>query len=247
MGGRVEGDRGRVPILRERRHGRHGIGRTGEAGEVRHGIRSELELDVAVARVVRAQLDGVALGPATDVGHIPAMRRAADVEVGGIEPDDGLAEDQAEPEGGRPRWIRHERRQCCHGRRIGVVRRPCRRGDSGGDALTELREGRIERIPRTCGGVHVPVAGDVVEGLGVAENRVVIDGLAERVEAVPLQLPGEQAIQRVASGRARLALLEVPEQRDPDGPVVEIHGMAAAHDVPLEVLPCRRLARGVVA
>ena len=91
------------------------------------------------------------------------------------------------------------------------------------------------------------MAGDVVQELGGPEDRVRIRRRALRVQAVPLQLPGEQLLEGVSGGLGGLPVLEVAEERDPDRAVVEVTGVAASNDVAGQILAVVVLAGPVVA
>ena len=224
---------------------RLGPGRSGEARIVGHGVRGELQLHGAVVWVVCADLHRVPDRATADVRDAPAMRAAADTEVGRLQPVDRLAED--EPEGDR-RAARRVGRDC--GQRLdrrwaGVVARAGGRSNPARNPLPQLWERRVERVAGAGRGIHVAVAGDVVQPLRGAQQADV-RGSPERIEPMPLQLPGEEPLQRDPRRGRGLAVLEVAEERDADGPVVVAASVDAAHDVAGEVLAGGRLAGGVV-
>ena len=139
---------------------------------------------------------------------------------------------------GQPRAELHRRRIALPGEaQVGRPRVPLGRAarDPDGwparaklllDALPNRRQPGIEVVAGALGRDAVAVAGDGVQAVApqrraVAARPHVVLG-AGRVDAVPLGHERQRLDQRVDLGRARLARLEVAEQRDPDRAVVVV-------------------------
>ena len=125
--------------------------------------------------------------------------------------------------------------------RAHLVRTPAE--DPRRDRRPDRGQQRVQVVTGTVGDPRVTVADDVRQrvgrprgpAVGAADRRVVDE--PGRVDAVPVELPREEPLERVDRGRRDRARLEVADERDADRRGVHPGRVRSAHRLPRAEVP----------